>query len=40
MNKAALHTALIALGSFAVVYLVQKKVMPIPFVGPYLPGGA
>lgn len=41
MNKAALHTALIALGAFAAVYLVQKKMgFKIPVVGGYLPGGA
>jgi hypothetical protein len=40
MNKAVFHTAAIALGAFAVVFLVQKKVMPIPVVGAYLPGGA
>ncbi len=27
------------LAVFAVVFLVQKKVMPIPVVGAYLPGG-
>jgi hypothetical protein len=40
MNKQVLHTALIALGAFAAVYFVQKSVMPIPVLGPYLPGGA
>lgn len=39
MNKAAIHTALIALGAFAAVYFVQKTVMKIPVVGVYLPGG-
>lgn len=39
MNKAMLHTALIAAATFAVLVFVQKSVMPIPVVGPYLPGG-
>lgn len=40
MNKAALHTALIALGTFAVVFYVQKGMnFKIPVVGTYLPGG-
>lgn len=25
--------------AFAIVYYVQKKVMPIPVIGAYLPGG-
>lgn len=37
--KPVIQTAAIALAAFAVVYLVQKKVMPIPVVGAYLPGG-
>lgn len=40
MNKAMIHTALIALAAFAAIALIQKKVMPIPVVGGYLPGGA
>jgi hypothetical protein len=39
MNKAAIHTALIALAAFAVASLIQKKMMPIPVIGQYLPGG-
>ncbi|AIV51895.1 Uncharacterised protein [Burkholderia pseudomallei] len=39
MNKAHLHAALFALGTFALVAFVQKSVMPIPVIGPYLPGG-
>lgn len=39
MNKQVLHTALIALAAVAVVAVVQRKVMPIPVVGQYLPGG-
>ncbi len=39
MNKAAVHTALIALAAFAGVYFIQKTVMKIPVVGVYLPGG-
>lgn len=39
MNKQVIHTALIALAAFAVCKMVQK-VVPIPFVGAYLPGGA
>lgn len=39
MNKATLHTALIAAATFAALYFVQKSVMPIPVVGAYLPGG-
>lgn len=39
MNKQVMHTALIALGSFAIIYLVQQKVMAIPVIGEYLPGG-
>lgn len=40
MNKAALHTALIALAAFAAVTYLQKKVYAVPVVGGYLPGGA
>jgi hypothetical protein len=39
MNKATLHTALIALGAFALAAAIQKHVMQIPAVGKYLPGG-
>ncbi len=40
MDKATLHTALIALGSFAALYFVQKSMnFKIPVVGVYLPGG-
>jgi hypothetical protein len=39
MNKATMHTALIALAAFAAMYIVQKKVFAIPVVGAYLPGG-
>lgn len=38
MNKQVIHTALIALAAFAVCKMVQK-VVPIPVVGAYLPGG-
>lgn len=38
MNKAVIHTALIALAAFAVVAIVQDKVMKIPVIGDYLPG--
>lgn len=37
MNKAYIHTALIALAAYALVALVQQKVMAIPVVGAYLP---
>jgi hypothetical protein len=40
MNKQVLHTALIAVAAFAVVAVIQKKVMQLPVVGPYLPGAA
>jgi len=39
MNKAVVQTALIALGAFAIASLIQKKMMPIPVIGQYLPGG-
>lgn len=39
MNKAAIHTALIALAAVVVVTVIQKKMMPIPVIGQYLPGG-
>jgi hypothetical protein len=39
MNKAMLHTALIALATFGAVYYVQKSFVKIPVVGAYLPGG-
>lgn len=38
--KAVLHTALIALGTYAVVTYVQKGLkFQVPAVGAYLPGG-
>ncbi len=37
MNKAVIHTALIALAAYAVVAFVQDK-YEIPVVGKYLPG--
>ena len=37
IHKAALVTAGIALIAFAVIALFQRKVMPIPVVGAYLP---
>ncbi|SFV12814.1 hypothetical protein SAMN05216552_10375 [Pseudoduganella namucuonensis] len=37
MNKAMIHTALIALAAYAVVGFVQSK-YKIPVVGAYLPG--
>lgn len=40
MNKAMIHTGLIALAAFAIVAAVQKHAMQIPVIGPYLPGGA
>jgi hypothetical protein len=40
MNKNVIHTALIALGTFAVCFYVQKNFTKVPVVGAYLPGGA
>lgn len=40
MNKATIHTALIAIAAVALVAAVQKHVMQVPVVGAYLPGGA
>jgi len=37
--KDKLMFAVEVLAVFAVVYLVQKKVMKVPVVGEYLPGG-
>lgn len=37
--KGYLKLAGVALAAYAAVYVVQKNVMPIPVVGPYLPGG-
>lgn len=37
MNKAVIHTALIALATYAIVAAVQKHVFEIPAVGAYLP---
>jgi hypothetical protein len=34
-----LKNAAFVLGVFAVCYVVQKKVMVIPVIGAYLPGG-
>jgi hypothetical protein len=38
--KQHIHTALIILGTFAAVAFIQRNVMAVPVVGPYLPGGA
>ncbi|WP_269112651.1 MULTISPECIES: hypothetical protein [Burkholderia] len=38
--KSHIHTALIILGVFAVTAFVQKNVITVPVLGPYLPGGA
>lgn len=38
MKKEYIHTALIALAAFAICKYTQK-VLPIPIVGAYLPGG-
>jgi len=38
VNKAMVHTALIALAAVAVVALIQSKVANVPLVGAYLPG--
>lgn len=38
--KSYLKLAGIALAAYATVAIVQKKVMAIPVVGKYLPGGA
>lgn len=38
--KSYLKLAGIALAAYGAVALIQKKVMPIPVVGEYLPGGA
>lgn len=37
MSKSTINTALVALAAFMVVAAVQRHVMPIPVVGPYLP---
>lgn len=37
MSKAQIHIALIALGAFAVVAFVQRKVMSVPVIGEFLP---
>ena len=37
--KPVVTTALIALAAYATVYLIQKKAVAIPLIGPYLPGG-
>lgn len=38
MSKEVIHTALIALAAFAVVSIVQTKVMKVPVIGDFLPG--
>jgi hypothetical protein len=38
MNKEVMQTALIALAAFAIVAVIQDKVMAIPVIGDYLPG--
>lgn len=40
MNKAHLHAALFALGTYALVAFIQKNVMAVPVIGAYLPGGS
>lgn len=40
LNNKVVQTALISLGTFALVYYIQKKVKPVPVLGAYLPGGA
>lgn len=37
MSKAHINTALVALAAVVVVAAVQRHVMPIPVIGPYLP---
>lgn len=37
MSKAHMQIAMVALAAYAVVALVQQKVMTIPVVGAYLP---
>ena len=39
MNKATVHTALIALAAFAAVAFIQRSVIAVPVIGAYLPGG-
>jgi histidinol dehydrogenase len=39
MKHPVFHTALIAIAAYAIVKMVQTKVMPIPVIGMYLPGG-
>lgn len=38
MNKAVIHTALIALAAYVAVAVIQDKVYKIPVIGDYLPG--
>jgi hypothetical protein len=38
MDKAVIHTALIALAAYVAVAVIQDKVFKIPVVGDYLPG--
>lgn len=37
MNKALIHTALVAAATYIVIAAVQKHVMPVPVLGAYLP---
>jgi len=39
MNKATVHTALIALAAYAAVAFIQRSVIAVPVIGAYLPGG-
>lgn len=39
MDKSHIHFALAVLAVFAATNFVQKNLMPIPVIGPYLPGG-
>lgn len=39
MNKATVHTALIALAAYAAVSFIQRSVIAVPVIGAYLPGG-
>lgn len=36
-TRAIITTAIVALAAFAVVAFVQRKVLPLPMVGAYLP---
>lgn len=37
--KPVVTTALISLAAFAAIYIIQKKVVAVPVIGQYLPGG-